>query len=157
MNKIMKWIISFAGVLVLSFTLSTTVSASEVHDGIPTPIQGRYWSAIVSRKANSVQKHMYFYATKDGFVLKNTANGTIRCKWILYTHDYSTYVLNGSDNSDPSKAVWIFIHQLRIGIQSRSVIKSRLSMGSQNIQLFITSITLLPQFPKSQQLCIKRQ
>ncbi len=127
MNKIMKWIISFAGVLVLSFTLSTTVSASEVHDGIPTPIQGRYWSAIVSRKANSVQKHMYFYATKDGFVLKNTANGTIRCKWILYTHDYSTYVLNGSDNSDPSKSVWIFItpvknwNTVKIGYKITSV------------------------------------
>lgn len=80
MNKIMKWVTSFVGILVLSFTLSTTVSASKVHDGIPTPIQGRYWSAKVSQGANFAQKHMYFYATQDGFVIKNTANGTIRCK-----------------------------------------------------------------------------
>lgn len=109
MNKIIKWIISFVGILVLSVMFSSTASASRVHDCFPAPIQGRYWRATVNRGANSIPKHMYFYAVKDGFVIKNTATGTLRCKWMIYTHDYTTYVLNGAENNDLSKAVWVFI------------------------------------------------
>ncbi|MBZ3777421.1 hypothetical protein ABC628_10910 [Lentilactobacillus otakiensis] len=109
MNNFTKWIISLLGILFVAVTFSSTANASETHDGIPAPIQGKYWSATVSRGTNATKTHMYFYATKDGFVIKNTVNGTLRCKWMLSSHVYGTYLLNGADDDDLSTAVWIFI------------------------------------------------
>lgn len=42
-------------------------------------------------------------------MIKNTVNGTLRCKWMLSSHVYGTYLLNGADDDDLSTAVWIFI------------------------------------------------
>ncbi len=94
----------FAVVLNTNAAVSKNTSVS---DGIPSLLIGKYWCANIH--SSSKVKHEYFYATRDGFVLKHTSNGTFTSKNINYVRMLDGFVLNGSDPLNASKRIWIFI------------------------------------------------
>ena len=125
MNLFIKLFISLLSVMLMTicFGESTIASAnSKVQDGVPTVLQGKYWTVTIRGGKSSQPIHEYFYTTKDGFVAKHTKDGNFTAKWMIYRRmEDNDYILNGSDTKDLSMAYWIFIEpnknwtKIRIG------------------------------------------
>lgn len=111
MKKISMYVLTFVSALVVSVCFTFVAKADvTVREGMPSVLLGKYWQATIKDTTYGVKRHQYFYATKDGFVLKHIKGGTLRAKWMIYKKlDDHAYTLNGADSKDVTKAIWIFI------------------------------------------------
>ncbi|ORN27351.1 hypothetical protein FAM21835_01034 [Lentilactobacillus parabuchneri] len=70
MNRFIKLFISLLSVMLMTicFGESTIASAnSKVQDGVPTVLQGKYWTVTIRGGKSSQPIHEYFYTTKNLF------------------------------------------------------------------------------------------